>query len=306
MISRSSVPMGRKVLQSAALGTVAFCVLTSCASAGAPSSDQASSGQIHSSTQKVSGDVSVFAAASLTGVLEKLEAAFESSSSGASTSPESATSPGTSTSPGAATSPTTAAETSSVNFISNLAGSQSLVQQMNDGTVPDVLITADEASIAAIEDQAAFENKGNIAKNTLVLVVPHDSSLNSIEDFMAYLSSGQEPRVARCASDVPCGRATQTFVDAQKLSLTNVSEEADVRSVLSKVSSGEVDAGFVYATDAKSAGENVKTLQLPDAPTNTYPLLVRNDASQTGRDFATWLTGKDARSILQDAGFETP
>lgn len=248
----------------------------------------------------MSGDVFVFAAASLTDVLEKLEAAFESYSSGTSTSP------GTATSPGASSSPGTATTTSRVNFISNVAGSQSLVQQVNGGTMPDVLITADEASIAAIEDQAAFENKGIIAKNTLVLVVPHDSSLNSIEDFMAHLSSGQEPRVARCASDVPCGRATQTFVDAQKLSLTNVSEEADVRSVLSKVSSGEVDAGFVYATDAKSAGEKVTTLQLPDAPTNTYSLLVRKDASEAGREFATWLTGKDARAILQDAGFETP
>ncbi|WP_271395223.1 molybdate ABC transporter substrate-binding protein [Neomicrococcus lactis] len=300
VISRSSAAMGRKVLQSVALGTVAFCVLTSCAFASAPSSDHSSTGQTRSSTQKVSGDVFVFAAASLTDVLEKLEAAFESYISGTSTSP------GTATSPGASSSPGTATTTSRVKFISNVAGSQSLVQQVNGGTMPDVLITADEASIAAIEDQAAFENKGIIAKNTLVLVVPHDSSLNSIEDFMAHLSSGQEPRVARCASDVPCGRATQTFVDAQKLSLTNVSEEADVRSVLSKVSSGEVDAGFVYATDAKSAGENVKTLQLQDAPTNTYSLLVRKDASEAGRAFATWLTGKDARAIFQDAGFGTP
>lgn len=261
----------------AAVGAIASLALTGCgAGSGAASSSSQSSQS--GSTAAAQSEVSVFAAASLTDVLPKLEEAYGK------TGPEQA----------------------ATKFVSNLAGSQTLVQQINGGTLPDVLVTADEASIQAIKDPAQFSNKGIIAKNALVLVVPSDSTLASVDDFTVKLSEASAPRVAICASDVPCGRATQKFVDAQKLTFQNVSEEADVRSVLSKVTAGEVDAGFVYATDAKSAGDKVKTIKLPDAPTNSYPLLVNANASTSGMDYGDWLAGSEAKKVLQDEGFTTP
>lgn len=269
-LARRSIGLAGLPNVTAALATTA---LISTALAGCASGTGAASSSSNSEPEPVS----VFAAASLTDVLPQLEDAFTSSHPGA----------------------------ESVEFTENLAGSQTLVQHINEGAQPDVLITADAASIQALDNPDAFVNQGILATNQLVLAVPSDSDVMTSGDFLKMLSENPDTRVATCAPSVPCGRATETFLEEQNLNLTTVSEEADVRSVLSKVIAGEVDGGFVYATDAQSAGDSVKSVQLPDAPSNEYPVLTSRDAATAAKDFGTWLRGEQAQEILQDAGFET-
>ncbi|MDN6177915.1 MAG: molybdate ABC transporter substrate-binding protein [Micrococcaceae bacterium] len=182
----------------------------------------------------------------------------------------------------------------------NLGASSKLVQQANSGQQPDVLITADTQAPEALEDPTAFEPPIDLVSNTLVLAVPATSKITAADQLP------EAGAVALCAPAVPCGRAANTYLDHQGFSLDTVSEEDNVRAVLTKVTAGQVDAGFVYATDAAAAGDQVRAIDLTGLAANIYPLLVATDAAAPAQDFARWLQGDAAMKLLNDAGFSAP
>lgn len=177
-----------------------------------------------------------------------------------------------------------------------LGSSAQLVQQANTGTAPDVLVTADERAPAALADPDAYEHLGIVAANALVLVA--GDAAHADDDVAAWLP---DARVALCAPDVPCGRAADAWLRGRGLewAVADASLEANVRQVLTKVSSGQADAGFVYATDA-AADPSLTAVPL-DAEPNRYPVLV--SGGDAARDFGAWLLGDEAREILGEAGF---
>lgn len=182
----------------------------------------------------------------------------------------------------------------------NLGASSKLVQQANAGERPDVLVTADTEAPKALEDPGAFAQPVDLVANSLVVAVPADSPITA---------PGQLPdagAVAMCAPAVPCGRAAHAYLDREGITLHTVSEEADVRSVLTKVTAGQVDAGFVYATDAAAAGDTVRAIELPHLKPNVYPLLVATAAPEAAQEFATWLRGDSAAKLFREAGFSQP
>ncbi|GER22523.1 molybdate ABC transporter substrate-binding protein [Zafaria cholistanensis] len=181
----------------------------------------------------------------------------------------------------------------------NLGSSAQLIQQANAGLVPDLLITADTPALEALGDPGAFERRPDLAANAIVLAVPAGGKVRSLADL-----AGQT--VAVCAPQVPCGRAANAYLKARSVMLEHPTEEDNVRAVLTKVTSGAVAAGFVYATDARAAGDAVRTIALEGAEPNIYPLLVRDGAGAGAVGFADWLAGGTARDILADAGFGTP
>ena len=79
-----------------------------------------------------------------------------------------------------------------------------------------------------------------------------------------------------CQSPAPCGAATQRIEDNTGVHLNPVSEEPAVSDVLSKVTNGEADAGLVYVTDARNAGDKVTTVKFPESAgaANVYPIAV--------------------------------
>lgn len=89
-----------------------------------------------------------------------------------------------------------------------------------------------------------------------------------------------------------------------------VSQEPNVRAVLSKVELGEADAGLVYRTDAESAKDKVDTVEIPDAQNAIaeYPAATIKDSenAEAAAAFVTWLSSPEAQKILQDAGFQKP
>ena len=182
----------------------------------------------------------------------------------------------------------------------NFGASSKLVTQINGGEKPGILITADTQAITSLERPDEFNRDADIALNHLVLVVPADSKITIAEELATAGS------IAVCAPAVPCGRATNSYLKTQKDLKSQFTEEADVRSVLTKVTAGQVDAGFVYATDAASAGDKVRSIALTAVEPNVYPLLVNKDANSAARDFAQWLHTDGAKAVLRKAGFDTP
>ncbi len=114
----------------------------------------------------------------------------------------------------------------------------------------------------------------------------------------------------RCADEVPCGRVAVELLDTAGVTADPVSLEDDVRATLDKVTSGEVDAGLVYATDAVAAGDSVTTVEVPEAadvPT-TYAVAAL-EQSADGELAQAWidlLVSDDGRQALEEAGFTVP
>jgi molybdate transport system substrate-binding protein len=92
--------------------------------------------------------------------------------------------------------------------------------------------------------------------------------------------------------------------------LRPVSEEQSVTDVLNKVTTGEADAGLVYVTDVKAAGDKVEGITFPESSdaVNTYPIGALSDSSDKdlAKEFVDVVTGPDGQQVLADAGFAKP
>jgi molybdate transport system substrate-binding protein len=114
-------------------------------------------------------------------------------------------------------------------------------------------------------------------------------------------------KVVVCAPQVPCGAAAEKIEKATGVTLRPVSEEADVRSTLGKVTSGDADAGLVYVTDVSSAKGTVQGVDFPEAnqATTNYPIAVLGDApqAQLAQQFVDLVTGDEGQQALKTAGF---
>ena len=106
-----------------------------------------------------------------------------------------------------------------------------------------------------------------------------------------------------------CGRTPEKLEKATGVTLSPVSEEADVKSTLGKVTSGDADAGLVYATDVQAAGADVSGVHFPEAgrATTTYPIAALTNAPQPqlAQQFVDAVTGSDGQQALKEAGFGT-
>jgi molybdate transport system substrate-binding protein len=145
------------------------------------------------------------------------------------------------------------------------------------------------------------------ATNVLEIVTPpgNPAGIASFADL-----ARPELKVVVCAPQVPCGAAAEKIELATGVSLTPVSEEPDVKSTLGKVTTGNADAGLVYATDVRAAGDDVQGIEFPEAAqaVNDYPIAVIAEASATdlARAFQGLVTGAEGRAVLGSAGFGSP
>ena len=184
--------------------------------------------------------------------------------------------------------------------------SATLAQQALEGAPADVLATADERTMEQAGDALAGPPT-TFARNTLVLVVPRDNpaGVRGFED----LAAGRTAYVA-CVETAPCGALWAALADEQGVGAEPVSLEVDVKAVLAKVVADEADAGLVYATDAESAGDAVRTFPVPgaEALATTYPLAVLEQAGDPtlAREFVDLVLSAAGREVLVEAGFALP
>ncbi len=264
-----------KPLSALAAAVVLTAALASCASPDNVS--VASTDPANTSAVEPSGTLTVFAAASLKQTFTDLATRFESAHPQAKVS-------------------------------LSFDGSSTLASQIIQGAPADVFASADTQTMAKLSDAAlTAEEPVDFASNVLTLAVPASNPAN-----IAAFSDAAKPgvKLVVCASQVPCGAAAQADADAAGLNLTPVSEELSVTSVLGKVTSGEADAGLVYVTDAKSAGDQVKTiaLNLAQPTVNEYPIteVKGSQNPELAAAFIALTTGPEGQKILQEAGFGAP
>jgi molybdate transport system substrate-binding protein len=117
-------------------------------------------------------------------------------------------------------------------------------------------------------------------------------------------------KVVLCASQVPCGATAQKVFANAKITVKPVSEEADVKSTLSKVQLGEADAGVVYVTDVLAAGAKVKGIVIPDSlnASTEYPIatLAASKNAALATAFQNYVLGSNGSAELTAAGFQKP
>lgn len=195
----------------------------------------------------------------------------------------------------------------------NFAASGTLLQQIARGAPVDVFASADLATMdkAQSEHLIVAAQRRNFAQNTLVLIVPTvgDANLAKLED----LRQASVRRVAVGNPDsVPVGRYTKRALERAGLWAPLEEKRINaqsVRQVLDYVARGEVEAGFVYATDAAIMRDRVRVV--PTVPLEepvTYPIAPIAAASDPAmaQVFVDFVTGAQAQEILARYGFSNP
>ena len=251
---------------------VAVASLAGCGSSGSGAAASSSD----SASAAVSGTITVFAAASLKESFTGLGRQFES------------THPGT-------------------KVVFNFGPSSGLAAQITQGAPADVFASASPKNMAQVTDAGAASSATPFARNVMEIAVPVTNPGKVMQ-----LSDLARPgvKVALCQSSVPCGvTAAKVFTNA-KLRVTPVSQEVDVKAVLSKVTLGEVDAGIVYVTDLRSAGDKVKGIEIPDGvnASTDYPIatLSKSANKATAQAFTDLVLSGQGASALARAGFARP
>jgi molybdate transport system substrate-binding protein len=163
----------------------------------------------------------------------------------------------------------------------SFAGSDQLAAQIEQGARPDVFASANTQYPEDLYRQGLLEKPVVFARNRLVLAVPADGEIHSLEDVA-------RPGVSVVIGDpnVPIGSYTREVLGRlprteSSAILGNVrSQEPDVSSIVGKLTQGAADAGFVYVTDVRAAGEAVRAIRLPDSlqPEVAYGIGVVKDA----------------------------
>lgn len=190
----------------------------------------------------------------------------------------------------------------------DFAGSQALAEQLLEGAAADIFAPADEPTMAKVSGAGLVAGEPvRYASNRLVIVTPPGNP-SAVRGFADLAQPGL--RLVVCAPAVPCGSATARLETLTGITAVPVSEEQAVTDVLAKVQSGEADAGVVYLTDARSAGDTVETIRFPEADgaVNRNPIAVLAGAAEPAlaRDFVALVTGPRGRQVLRDAGFGEP
>jgi molybdate transport system substrate-binding protein len=236
-----------------------------------------SSGAAPSSADGVTGTVTVFAAASLTGVFGVLGKDLERQHPGL-----------------------------TVTF--SFAGSQALAAQLTQGAPADVFASADQAQMDVVTKAGLQAGPpATFARNVLEIAVPpgNPGRVTGLADF-----AKPDLTLAVCAPAVPCGAAAEQVFAAAGISAQPDSEEQDVKAALTKVQLGEVDAALVYATDVQAAGSKVEGITFPEAEEapNSYPVTTLEAAPnpRAAKAFVDLVEGPTGRHALQAAGFRTP
>jgi len=192
----------------------------------------------------------------------------------------------------------------------NFAGSDELAEQIIQGAPADVYASASEIHAERLHADGLIHEPVSFATNRLVLIVPRDNpaAIVSVSDL-----TRPGTRIVLGAVGVPVGdyaRIAIERLDASDLLENVVSEEQDVKGVVGKVSFGEADAGFVYATDVAAAADDVIAFELPvrAQPEITYSIAVVEDTDdgETAEEFIAEIVSARGRRLLKEVGFGLP
>ena len=195
----------------------------------------------------------------------------------------------------------------------SFAASSTLARQIDQGAPADVFVSADTDWMDYLQKNGRLANgtRKNLLRNTLVLISAADGKASPrIAPHFDLAGALGDGKLAMADPDtVPAGKygkAALTALGVWDAVASKVVQAENVRVALEYVRRGEAAFGIVYATDAKVSGVKLAGV-FPDkthAPI-VYPAALTSTASPAARDFLTFLSGKDARTIFEKAGFLT-
>ena len=228
-------------------------------------------------TAALQGNITVFAAASLTDAFNEIGSAF-----------------------------TQANPRAKATF--SFDASSALVQQINRGAPADLFASADQANMDKLTKAG---NNGStpavFATNLLgVIVAPgNPKGITGVQDL-----AKPDLKVVVCAPEVPCGAYAKQIFDSAGVTVSPASLEQNVKGVVTKVTAGEADAGIVYLTDIAAAGSKAAGVEIPKeinviAP---YPIASTKASTNTAVDqgFVKFVLGAEGQAILKKYGFLPP
>lgn len=223
-------------------------------------------------------EVNVYAAASLTDVLKDIAANHEKQSSD--------------------------------KILFNFGASSLLARQITEHAPADIFFSADEAKMDELQKAGliVIETRRDLLSNSLVIIVPHDSNL-AIASPDQLVTETQKIAIADPRA-VPAGIYTKEYLSGiglwEKLESKIVPTE-NIRAALAAVESGDVDAGFVYKTDA-DISKKVKiafSVPIEKGPPIRYPAAIIKGAKNNGaaEGFLHYLESENARKLFEQYGF---
>jgi molybdate transport system substrate-binding protein len=221
-----------------------------------------------------SNEIKVFAAASLTAAFTKLGEQYSGANGG-----------------------------TKVTF--NFAGSQALATQIQQAAPADVFAAADIPNMDKVKDLVGPPQ--NFASNLLAIVVEkgNPKGVKTLDDL-----ASPDLKVVLAAEEVPAGKYAKQILDKAGVSVSPVSQEDNVKAVVTKVSLGEADAGIVYVTDVTAGGDKVEGVDIPDDHNvmATYPIATvkASKAQDKAQAFMDLVLSADGQQVLKEYGFLPP
>jgi molybdate transport system substrate-binding protein len=268
--------MRRFALTMAALAAAAVAGCSSSSSSGsAPGASSSSSSPAAGSSASATGTITVFAASSLKETFTELGKQFQTAHPG-----------------------------DTVKF--SFGASSTLATQITDGAPADVFASAAPKNMDTVVSAGDASNPQTFAKNTAEIAVPpgNPASVTSVNDL-----AKSSVKVALCQPQVPCGVMAAGVFKNAGITVKPVTLQPDVKSVLTQVELGNVDAGLVYVTDVMAAGSKVKGVTIPanmNAST-LYPIAAISSSKEMSiaQAFVAYVLSPAGQSVLSAAGFET-
>jgi molybdate transport system substrate-binding protein len=237
-----------------------------------------SAGAAQAAKAKVTGTITVSAAASLTAAFQKLGAEFQTRN------------PGT-----------------TVTF--NFAASSALVTQIQGGAPADVFASADGINMQKLVTGGQITAEPTAFASNLLTVVVKPGNPNNVKSLGDLATVGI---VSLCAPAVPCGNYADQILTQAGVTIPpgNITRGADVKSTLAAVATGDADAAIVYTTDAKAAGTTVATVPIP-AWQNAfaiYPIapVAKSSNAALANAWVKYTVSPAGQRTLQSFGFLPP
>ena len=268
--------MRRFALAAVALAAIAVAGCSSSSSSSTASGSSSSSTPAASSSAAQTGTITVLAAASLKETFTELGQQFEAAHPG-----------------------------DTVKF--SFGASSALAEQINSGAPADVFASAATKNMDQVVTTGNASNPQNFAENIMEIAVPpnNPAKVTSVNDL-----AKSSVKVALCQPLVPCGVVAAEVFKNAKITVKPVTLQPDVKSVLTQVELGNVDAGVVYVTDVQAAGSKVKGVTIPasENATTVYPIaaLTHSQEQSIAQAFVAYVLSPTGEQVLKAAGFEQP
>jgi molybdate transport system substrate-binding protein len=242
-------------------------------------SDSGSGSSTTTTVSKITGSIKVSDAASLTEAFQQIGADF-----------------------------TKANPSASVTFNPGSSGTLATQIEQTNGVGIDTFASADEVNMDKLVTANLIDGEPVVfAKNKLIIVTKpgNPKNVKTLAD-LARLDV-----VSLCGLTVPCGKYAAQILNTAGVTIpeTNVTRGLDVKATLAAVTQ-DADAAIVYVTDAKTAGDTVTAVTIPDAENAiaTYPIatLTASGNKETAQAFIDYVTSSKGQATLRSFGFLPP